>query len=147
MCSHKDPFERTIEYSPSDKTTMDLELSRANKMLRPHHLLIKVLSTQYQAMQQREPGVTVSLVRMLMRSLSPGAVKKMRSVIAHGAVPSSHVNLTRSSTHCLAREVRFSLLIFGFQVLSTSRMESMLELRFRERLYNTAFAWFGHRPQ
>ena len=82
MCSHTDPFERPIEYSPSDKKTMDLELSRANKMLRPHHLLIKVLSTQYQAMQQREPGVTVSLIRMLMRSLSPGAVKKMRSVKA-----------------------------------------------------------------
>lgn len=74
--SYKDPFEVPIEYSPSDKKTMDLELSRASKMLRPHHLLIKVLSTQYQAMQEREPGVTVSLIRLLMRSL--GAAKKMR---------------------------------------------------------------------
>jgi phosphatidylinositol 4-kinase len=52
-----------------------------------------------------------------------------------------------SSTHCLAREVRFSLLLFGFQILASSRMESLLELRFRERLYNAAFAWFSSRPQ
>jgi hypothetical protein len=64
---------------------MDLEMSRANKMLRPHHLLIKVLATQYQAMKNRESGVTVSLVRLLMRSL--GATKKMRWV--HFFLPGS----------------------------------------------------------
>jgi phosphatidylinositol 4-kinase len=37
--------------------------------------------------------------------------------------------------------------LFGFQILASSRMESLLELRFRERLYNAAFAWFSSRPQ
>jgi phosphatidylinositol 4-kinase len=77
MGSYTDPFEVPIEYTPSDKKTMDLEMSKANKMLRPHHLLIKVLATQYQGMKNREAGVTVSLVRLLMRSL--GAARKMRS--------------------------------------------------------------------
>lgn len=141
MSSYTDPFEVPIEYTPSDKKTMDLEMAKANKMLRPHHLLIKVLATQYQGMKNREAGVTVSLVRLLMRSL--GAAKKMRSA--------SSLDMNRSkltiSTHCLAREVRFSLLLFGFQILASSRMESLLELRFRERLYNAAFAWFSSRPQ
>lgn len=51
------------------------------------------------------------------------------------------------STHPLAREVRFSLLLFGFQILASSRMEALLELRFRDMLYSAAVAWFSVRPQ
>ena len=51
------------------------------------------------------------------------------------------------STHPLAREVRFSLVLFGFQILASSRMEALLELRFRDKLYQAAFAWFAVRPQ
>jgi phosphatidylinositol 4-kinase len=74
--SYTDPFEVPIEYTPSNRETMDIELSRANRMLRPHHLLIKVLATQYRGMKNRDTGVTISLIRLLMRSL--GAAKKMR---------------------------------------------------------------------
>ena len=52
-----------------------------------------------------------------------------------------------SSTHPLSREVRFSLLLFGFQILASSRMEALLELRLRDRLYAAAYAWFSVRPQ
>lgn len=55
--------------------------------------------------------------------------------------------ITHDSTHPLAREVRFSLLLFGFQILASARMEALLELRFRDRLYGAAFAWFAVRPQ
>ena len=55
--------------------------------------------------------------------------------------------LMNYSTHPLAREVRFSLLLFGFQILASSRMEALLELRLRDRLYNAALAWFAVRPQ
>lgn len=43
--------------------------------------------------------------------------------------------------------MRFSLLLFGFQILASARMEALLELRFRDRLYGAAFAWFAVRPQ
>ncbi|KAK4686496.1 phosphatidylinositol 4-kinase A, partial [Tremellales sp. Uapishka_1] len=121
-----DPFEKPVEYSPSDKKIMDLELAKARRLLRPHLLLIQVLSSQFQAIKYREPGIMVSLIRLMMRSLK-----------ACGTM----------STHPLAREVRFSLLLFGFQILASSRMEALLELRFRDRLYQAAFSWFSVRPQ
>ncbi|ORY33464.1 hypothetical protein BCR39DRAFT_520273 [Naematelia encephala] len=124
--NYQDPFETPVEYSPSDKKILDLELAKARRLLRPHLLLINVLSSQFQAVKYREPGIMTSLIRLMMRSLV--ASKKM-------------------STHPLAREVRFSLLLFGFQILASSRMEALLELRFRDRLYATAFAWFSVRPQ
>lgn len=61
---------------------------------------------------------------------------------------STHYALAHAgSTHPLAREVRFSLLLFGFQILASSRMEALLELRFRDRLFYAAFQWFSVRPQ
>jgi phosphatidylinositol 4-kinase len=51
-----------------------------------------------------------------------------------------------NSTHPLAREARFSLLLFGFQILASSKMEALLELRFRDRLFSAAFQWFSVRP-
>ena len=67
---YRDPFEQPVEYSPSDKKVMDLELAKARKMLRPHLLLVQVLSSQFQAVKYREPGIMVSLIRLMMRSLS-----------------------------------------------------------------------------
>ncbi|ODN73286.1 hypothetical protein L202_07835 [Cryptococcus amylolentus CBS 6039] len=124
--NYQDPFEIPVEYSPSNKKILDLELAKARRLLRPHTLLIQILSSQFQAVKYRERGMTVSLIRLLMRSLK--AHKEM-------------------STHPLAREVRFSFLLFGFQVLASSKMEALLELKLRDRLYQAAFSWFAVRPQ
>ncbi len=62
-------------------------------------------------------------------------------------MPTHHAVADAGSTHPLAREVRFSLLLFGFQILASSRMEALLELRFRDRLFYAAFQWFSVRPQ
>jgi phosphatidylinositol 4-kinase len=124
--NYHDPFVRPIEYAPSDKAVMDVEMARAKRLLLPHLLLVQILSSQFQAVKYRVNGIMVSLARLMIRSLA--AYKKM-------------------STHPLAREVRFSLLLFGFQVLASSRMEAVLELRFRDALYTAAFAWFAGRPQ
>ena len=74
--SYRDPFEVPVEYSPSDKKSMDLELAKARRLLRPHLLLIQVLSSQFHAVKYREPGIMVSLIRLMMRSL---ATSRMRS--------------------------------------------------------------------
>ncbi len=44
-----------MAYSPSDKKVMDLELAKARRQLRPHLLLVQVLSSQFQAVKYREP--------------------------------------------------------------------------------------------
>ncbi|OWZ76646.1 phosphatidylinositol 4-kinase [Cryptococcus neoformans Bt85] len=124
--NYQDPFERPVEYSPSDKKITDLELAKARRLLRPHTLLVQVLSSQFHAIKYRERAMTISLIRLMMRSLE-----------AHREM----------STHPLAREVRFSFLLLGFQILSSSRMEALLELRLRDNLYKAAFSWFSVRPQ
>lgn len=124
--NYHDPFETPIEYTPSDKKIMDVEKKKADRLLRPHLLLIQVLSSQFQAVKYSEAGIMISLARLMMRSL--GAADRM-------------------STHPLSREVRFSLLLFGFQILASSRTEALLELRFRDLLFKAAFAWFAIRPQ
>lgn len=65
-----------VEYSPSDKKILDLELAKARRMLKPHLLLVQVLSSQFQAIKYRESGIMVSLTRLMMRSLA--AAKHMR---------------------------------------------------------------------
>ncbi|WVO18533.1 hypothetical protein L204_106252 [Cryptococcus depauperatus] len=124
--NYKDPFETPIEYSPSDKKVFDLDLAKARRLLKPHTLLVQVLSSQFQAIKYRERGITISLIRMMMISL------KMHHEM---------------STHPLSREVRFSLLLFGFQILASSRLETLMELKLRDRLYQAAFSWFAVRPQ
>ena len=52
-----------------------------------------------------------------------------------------------SSTHALAREARFSLLVFGFEALKSSQLDSLSESLLRESLYSVAFSWFSVRPQ
>lgn len=74
--SYRDPFEMPVEYSPSDKKILDLELAKARRMLKPHLLLVQVLSSQFQAIKYRESGIMVSLTRLMMRSLA--AAKHMR---------------------------------------------------------------------
>lgn len=51
------------------------------------------------------------------------------------------------STHALAREARFSLLLFGFETLKSSHLDSYSESLLRESLYRVAFSWFSVRPQ
>lgn len=105
---------------------MDVELRKAERLLKPHLLLIQVLSSSFQAVKYRASGIMISLARMLLRSLNA---------------------YEHWSTHPLAREVRFTLLLFGFQVLASSRMETLLELRYRDALFRAAFSWFAIRPQ
>jgi phosphatidylinositol 4-kinase len=68
-CSYDDPFARPVEYTPSDKKFSDLELAKAQRLLKPHLLLVQVLSSQFHAVKYREPGIMLSLCRLVLRSL------------------------------------------------------------------------------
>lgn len=51
------------------------------------------------------------------------------------------------STHPLAREARFSFLLFGFETLKGSHLDVHCENALRESLYEMAYSWFAVRPQ
>ncbi|KAF8759029.1 PI3 PI4-kinase family [Rhizoctonia solani] len=121
-----DPFRHPVGYNPTNKSDMDQILGDARRLLVPHTILLQMLRSRFQAVRYKNPGLMQLLLRLVLRSTRKG------------------VSL---STHALAREPRFSLLIFGFEVLRSSLMDTYPEARLREALYRTALSWFAVRPQ
>ncbi|KAF7311374.1 hypothetical protein MKEN_01039300 [Mycena kentingensis (nom. inval.)] len=124
--NYDDPFFHPIEYSPTDKDTIDRGTLNARRLLTPHALVLQMLFSRLQAARYRRPGV-MFLVQHLV----------LRSARAH----------KRMSTHALAREPRFSFLLFGFETLKSSHLDSYCESILRETLYSVAYSWFSVRPQ
>ncbi|CAE6468907.1 unnamed protein product [Rhizoctonia solani] len=121
-----DPFRHPVGYNPTNKSDMDKILGDARRLLVPHIILLQMLRSRFQAVRYKNPGLMQLLLRLVLRSTRKG------------------VSL---STHALAREPRFSLLIFGFEVLRSSLMDTYPEARLREALYRAALSWFAVRPQ
>ncbi|KAG8734179.1 phosphatidylinositol-4- kinase, partial [Ceratobasidium sp. 423] len=121
-----DPFRHPVGYNPTNKSDMDQILGDARRLLVPHTILLQMLRSRFQAVRYKNPGLMQLLLRLVLRSTRKG------------------VSL---STHALAREPRFNLLIFGFEVLRSSLMDTYPEARLREALYCSALSWFAVRPQ
>ncbi|KAJ3814722.1 hypothetical protein F5876DRAFT_72711 [Lentinula aff. lateritia] len=124
--NYDDPFYHPISYSPTDKDTIDLGTANARRLLTPHALVLQMLLSRLQAARYRRPGVMFLLQHLVLRSAR-----------AHQSF----------STHALAREARFSFLMFGFETLRSSHLDSFCEHTIRESLYAIAYAWFAVRPQ
>ncbi|KAJ1309818.1 hypothetical protein OPQ81_006583 [Rhizoctonia solani] len=121
-----DPFRHPVGYNPTNKSDMDKILGDARRLLVPHTILLQMLRSRFQAVRYKNPGLMQLLLRLVLRSTRKG-----------GSL----------STHALAREPRFNLLIFGFEVLRSSLMDTYPEARLREALYRSALSWFAVRPQ
>ncbi|KAH7879656.1 uncharacterized protein C8R40DRAFT_1158339 [Lentinula edodes] len=124
--NYDDPFYHPISYSPTDKDTIDLGAANARRLLTPHALVPQILLSRLQAARYRRPGVM-----FLLQHLVPRSARTHQSF----------------STHALAREARFSFLMFGFETLRSSHLDSFCEHTIRESLYTIAYAWFAVRPQ
>ncbi|KII89099.1 hypothetical protein PLICRDRAFT_698221 [Plicaturopsis crispa FD-325 SS-3] len=124
--SYDNPFNHSIEYSPTDKEVIDRSTSSARRTLIPHALVLQMLLSRLQAARYRRPGVMFMIQRLVLRSAD-----------AHKAL----------STHPLAREIRFSFLLFGFETLKSSHLDAYCENALRECLYSAAYSWFAVRPQ
>ncbi|KAF8077714.1 hypothetical protein FPV67DRAFT_1462774 [Lyophyllum atratum] len=124
--NYDDPFDHPIGYSPTDKEIIDRGTANARRMLTPHALVIQMLLSRLQAARYRRPEMMFLIQHLVLRS-----------AIAHRLL----------STHALAREARFSLLLFGFETLKSSHLDPHSESLLRESLYSVAFSWFSVRPQ
>ncbi|KAI0273304.1 atypical/PIKK/PI4K protein kinase [Gloeopeniophorella convolvens] len=124
--NYNDPFFHPVDYAPTDKEVIDRATNHARRLLSPHTLILQMLFSRLQAAKYRKPGLMLLIQRLVLRSAR------------------AYRNL---STHPLAREARFSFLIFGFEALGSSRLDSYCEYALRDSLYTAAFAWFAVRPQ
>ncbi|KAK0552405.1 phosphatidylinositol-4- kinase [Tilletia horrida] len=124
--TQKHPLLRKTEMSPFNRAEVEAELELAHKMFTPHLTLVQLMASRYQAFRYRDPTTVLALVRLIQRCAA--ATKQM-------------------SGHPLAREARFSLIIFGFRLLQGSRLDGLVEYELRNALYKMAFAWFAVSPQ
>ncbi|CAL1705565.1 unnamed protein product [Somion occarium] len=120
------PFCHSVEYSPSDRETISRIASQATRLLTPHNLILKLLVSRLQAARYRK-----SSIMHLMQRLA------LTSARAH-----KHM-----STHPLSREARFCFLLFGFETLRSSHLDTGCESQLRSSLYNASLSWFSVRPQ
>ncbi|KAA1469432.1 atypical/PIKK/PI4K protein kinase [Dentipellis sp. KUC8613] len=126
VLNHDDPFYHPIEYAPTDKEVIDRATNTARRLLSPHTLILQMLFSRLQAAKYRRPGLMRLFQRLVLQSAR--ACRNM-------------------STHPLAREARFSFLLFGFEALKSSRLDAACEHILRDSLYTAAFSWFAVRPQ
>ncbi|PCH37888.1 atypical/PIKK/PI4K protein kinase [Wolfiporia cocos MD-104 SS10] len=124
--NYDDPFLHPVEYNPTDKTIIDRGNSSARRLLLPHVLILQLLFSRMQAARYRRPGLMLLLQRLALAS-----ARAYRTC----------------STHPLAREARFSFLLFGFETLKSSHLDTFCEHQLRSSLYRDAFSWFSVRPQ
>ncbi|KAF7338006.1 hypothetical protein MVEN_02024500 [Mycena venus] len=124
--NYDDPFYHPIDYSPTDKDVIDRGMINARRLLTPHALVLQMLFSRLQAARYRRPGVMFLIQHLVLRSAR------------------AHKHM---STHPLAREPRFSFLLFGFETLKSSHLDSYCENVLRDNLYNAAYSWFAVRPQ
>ncbi|EMD38197.1 hypothetical protein CERSUDRAFT_113350 [Gelatoporia subvermispora B] len=124
--NYADPFVHPVEYSPTDKHIIDRGAHSASSLLTPHVLIIQLLFSRMQAARYLRPGLMLLFQRIALASAR--AHKQM-------------------STHPLAREARFSLLLFGLEILKGSDLDLYREHLLRYQLYRTAYSWFSVRPQ
>ncbi|KXN92250.1 Phosphatidylinositol 4-kinase stt4 [Leucoagaricus sp. SymC.cos] len=124
--NYHDPFESPIVYAPTDKEFMEKELTSARKLLSPHILVLHLLYSRLQAARYYQPNIMFLIQQLVLRSTR---------------------NHKRFSTHALAREPRFSFLLFGFEALKSSHLDAFCENLLREALYRLAFSWYSARAQ
>ncbi|KAJ6502153.1 hypothetical protein C8R45DRAFT_975566 [Mycena sanguinolenta] len=124
--NYDDPFYHPIDYSPTDKDIIDRGRVNARRLLTPHALVLQMLFSRLQAARYRRPGVMFLIQHLVLRSAR------------------AHKHM---STHPLAREPRFSFLLFGFETLKSSHLDSYCENVLRDNLYHAAYSWFAVRPQ
>ncbi|KAI8989762.1 atypical/PIKK/PI4K protein kinase [Trametes punicea] len=124
--NYLDPFLHEVQYSPTDKSAIDRAAHTATRLLTPHILILQLFFSRLQAARYRRPGLM-----MLFQRLALSSARAHRSMC----------------THPLAREARFSFLLFGFEALKSSFLDVFCEHQLRLSLYRTAYSWFAVRPQ
>lgn len=74
--SYSDPFVHSVEYSPTDKTIIDLASATARKLLSPHVLVLQMLLSRFQVARYHKPGLMLLILRLVLNSAN--AHKSMR---------------------------------------------------------------------
>ncbi|CAG8438698.1 9725_t:CDS:10 [Diversispora eburnea] len=124
--NRKEPFESKMQYAPSDKATRNQNMRLANLLFGPHLIWIQWLSGRFQAFRYRCAELVHLYVRFFQLTLD---------------------ECENVCNHALSREGRLQIIILGFRILQSNRSEALIEHKFREGIYKSAFSWFSLPPR
>ncbi|KAF9550420.1 phosphatidylinositol-4- kinase [Mortierella hygrophila] len=122
----EDPFRVRMEYAPTDKKARQRSYKIASYLFSPHLIWIEFLSSRFQATRYRNRDMIDTFTRLVQLTFAK-----------------EH----KMSTHPLAREGRFQLLLLGLRLLRSDHMEALIEYQIRSALYLSALSWFELSPR
>ncbi|KAG0005415.1 phosphatidylinositol-4- kinase [Entomortierella chlamydospora] len=122
----EDPFRARMEYAPSDKKARQKGYKFASYLFAPHVIWIEFLSSRFQATRYDNRDMVDIFTRLLQLTFDSGY---------------------KMSTHPLAREGRFQLILLGLRLIQSNRMEALVEYKVRSALYHVALSWFELSPR
>lgn len=76
--SYSDPFTHSVEYTPTDKTIIDLASNAALKLLSPHTLILHMLLSRFQAARYHKPGLMLLILRLVLRTANEHKAMRYR---------------------------------------------------------------------
>lgn len=125
--NHIDPFFLKEEFAPSELDALAKKKQLVHDILSPHVRLLQFFASHFNATRHGSPDIQRVFLRML--DLTLDAIKQ-------------------SATHPMAREIRFSIVLFGLRVLRTSNtLKPGAQWRLKERLLSAGLAWFKYSPK
>ncbi|KAI1320618.1 phosphatidylinositol-4- kinase [Mortierella claussenii] len=126
LLDSEDPFRVRMEYAPSDKKARQKSYKIASYLFAPHVIWIEFLSSRFQATRYGSGDMVDMFTRLLQLTFDTGY---------------------KMSTHPLAREGRFQLILLGLRLIQSNRMEALVEYKVRSALYLAALSWFELSPR
>lgn len=123
----RDPFFLREEFAPTDNEAMVKRRLHIYNMLAPHSRLLQFFASHYNATRLGNVDTQRTFLRLLNATLD--------------RVPTS-------TTHPMAREIRFRIVLFGLRVLKTNTtMTAVSQMRLKDKILSAALSWFNAPPR
>lgn len=125
--AHADPFLSRQEFAPSDLEALKKRRQHVHDLLSPHSVLLQFFGSHFNATRLGSPDTQRVFIRML--DLTLDAVRD-------------------STSHPMARELRFQIILFGLRVLrSSTTIGPTAQWRLKEKILSAGLSWFRHSPR
>ena len=122
-----DPFYVRMEYAPSDYDLIKKQQQRVHDRLAPHFLILQFISSHYMAERLNGQFMETQALSMMQASLDP---------------------LVETSSHPLARELHFNIILFSLKILRYSgELGPEAQRNFKDKILSAALAWFKNEPR
>lgn len=125
--SYVDPLYAKIELLPTDKELLLKKQQKAQSILSPHSHVLKFFESHFSAVRLGKPQSRRLFCRLIGRTT---------------------VGLLETHGHPLAREIHFSIILFGLKVLKHSHSQDQVSSwKLKDQILSAALSWFKHPPR